>query len=191
MAKYTTAEFDLFAFKWFCKDLFDEALLESIKIGISGAKYWDSEHGGYIEHDVNNIYQTGYTIGTINAKAFIQEYGSGLSIDDSSNPDYPDYRHGDYWNPARKDKTIVGRPAGTYILPNWKTGMYTEKYTSKGKMEGRPIPFAIGQLPIPKIDMMLLKIYSLFLIRINDYVIPSVQKAIDRCQFIKMKTNFC
>lgn len=190
MASYINAEFDSFGFKWYCKDLLDGELLSAIKEGLAGIKYWSSPEGGYIDQDMSNIESTKFTVGTINAKAFIQEYGSGKYIK-TSNPGFDEYRTGSYWNPARKSNWIVGRPAGTYTLPNWKTGLFEEQYTSKGRMEGRIIPFNQGKKSEPKIDIMLKKIYLLFLSKVENNIIPKVQRAIDSGKFIVFKTVKC
>ncbi len=190
MASYKVADFDLFSFKWYCKDLIDRVLLESVKEGIVGIQYWSDREGGYIDQDISNISGSKLTVGTINAKAFIQEYGSGKYIK-TSNPDFDEYRSGSYWNPARNSNWIVGRPAGTYTLPNWKTGLFEEQYTSKGRMEGRIIPFNQGKKSDPKIDIMLKKIYLLFLSKVENNVIPKVQRSIDSGKFIVFKTVKC
>lgn len=190
MASYTNIEFDIFSFKWYCKDLLDQALLESISDIVNNTKFWDHAHGGYHYKQYEDINSTEYTVGTINAKAFIQEYGSGKYIK-TSNPDFQEYRNGKYWNPARKSNYIVGRPAGTYTLPNWKTGLFEEEYKSKGRMEGKIIPFAKGQRSDPQTGLILNKIYTSFLLKVDNEVIPDLQKAIDTGMFMNFKTEKC
>ena len=66
-----------------------------------------------------------------NPYALASSYGTGsLMLDD--NPGLAEYKR-KYWNPARKGKTIVGRPAGKY-----KT-MFGNERTSSGKFEGQNI----------------------------------------------------
>ncbi len=62
-------------------------------------------------------------------RAIMHEWGSG-SLMDTANPDLEDYKQSVFWNPARPDHAIRGRPAGTYL------GIDGRWHTTKGTMEG-------------------------------------------------------
>lgn len=67
-----------------------------------------------------------------NIYALADSYGTGsLMLDD--NPGFQEYRNSDRWNKARKGKTIVGRPRGTY------KDAFGNTKKSLGTMEGIPI----------------------------------------------------
>jgi len=73
--------------------------------------------------------------------AIMHEWGSG-SLIDPNNPDLAEYKSSEYWNPARPDHYIRGRPAGSYV------GIDDKTHYSRGTREGqiledmyfRPIP---------------------------------------------------
>lgn len=67
-----------------------------------------------------------------NIYTLADSYGTG-SLMLSDNPGFQSYRNSNRWNPARRGKTIVGRPRGTYK----DTFGNTKK--SLGTMEGVPI----------------------------------------------------
>lgn len=64
--------------------------------------------------------------------ALITEWGSGVNMDLSNEALY-DYIGGTYWNPARPDVAIVGRPAGTYL------DLDNQPHVSSGRMEGKEL----------------------------------------------------
>ena len=61
--------------------------------------------------------------------AIMHEWGSG-SLMDVANPDLADYKQSIYWNPARPDHYIRGRPKGSYL------GIDDRVHTTKGTLEG-------------------------------------------------------
>ena len=65
---------------------------------------------GEIEEFIGAI--TAHVIG--GAWAIMDEFGRGSKMD-MSNPSLQEYIGGFYWNPLRRDKSIRGRPEGTYI----------------------------------------------------------------------------
>lgn len=64
--------------------------------------------------------------------ALITEWGSGSEMD-LSNEGLYDYIGGPYWNPARPDTTIVGRPEGAYV------DLDGEVHYSHGRWEGKDL----------------------------------------------------
>lgn len=67
-----------------------------------------------------------------NAVALADSYGVG-SLMTSDNPGLKDYMKSDRWNPARRGKTIVGRPIGTY------TDLFGRKKSTSGKFVGKSL----------------------------------------------------
>lgn len=67
------------------------------------------------------------------ADAIMDSYGTGSKMDTHYNAALEAYKNSDLYNPARTDKTIVGRPKGTY------TNIYGEQQQSSGKREGMPV----------------------------------------------------
>lgn len=61
--------------------------------------------------------------------ALLDEWGKG-SLMDPNNPALNEYRNSPYWNPARKDLAIRGRPAGRY------RDMFGKMRVSSGKLRG-------------------------------------------------------
>jgi len=61
--------------------------------------------------------------------ALLDEHGKG-SLMDPDNLALAEYRNSPYWNPARRDLAIRGRPAGAY------TDMMGRRRVSSGKMKG-------------------------------------------------------
>lgn len=188
MATYNKVTFDEFSFRWYCKELLDKALYDSIISTVSSNVYWVLDNGGYVNNDINSINTTHFEVGTENAKAFLQEYGSGQYMLDS-NPYLSKYKKSNYWNPLRKGKKIVGREYGYYTTPNWETGIGEIRRLSLGNMAGITIPIGQGQKPYPRIDSFLGNIYSLFLEKIDSEVIPKVQSAVNNGQFITVTTE--
>lgn len=66
--------------------------------------------------------------------AVLDSFGIGTGMDTSSRY-LEDYRNSEYWNPARNEKTIVGRPKGQYTDIFGDDDAY-----SPGHYEGKPIP---------------------------------------------------
>jgi len=187
MASYIYGEFDAYNFKCYCKELIDEAIMYCINRSKSRFEYWANDNGGSTDF-IKSSNSTSFTVRTENAKAFIQEYGSGNYLNTSS-PFFDQYNSSDYWNPSRTSKTIVGRPEGKYILPNWQTGIGEEEYISKGNMNGIAIPWATGIKASPVVDYMLADIYNKILARIDGVVIPKVQMAINSGEYFKVKKS--
>ncbi len=84
-------------------------------------------------------------------KAWMEEWGKG-SLMDQSNPDLYGYIGGDYWNKARNDFAIRGRPPGQYLgldgkehvssgrayNPSTGKGRNLEKLAESGKIKNNP-----------------------------------------------------
>lgn len=73
--------------------------------------------------------------------AIMHEWGSG-SLLDPNNPDLAEYKASEYWNPARSDHYIRGRPKGYY------KGIDDQIHYSGGAQEGEVLE-GIHYRPIP------------------------------------------
>lgn len=49
------------------------------------------------------------------ANAILKSFGTGIYADTSKDSYWGDYKESDFWNDARTDINIVGRPAGNYL----------------------------------------------------------------------------
>jgi len=107
---------------------------------------WENSQGvdGLAECSVDVPYiSSGNVVEYIRAwgdKAWILEYGSGHTLDES-NPYLEDYKSTDRWNPARASdgNEFVGRAAGEIVyVPDGTT------YESTGKAEGMRLEHQMG-----------------------------------------------
>lgn len=107
---------------------------------------WEGSHGveGNAEISVDVPYiSSGNVVEYIRAqgdKAWILEYGSGHTLDES-NPYLEDYKSSDRWNPARESdgNEFIGRAAGeTVYVPDGTT------YESTGRAEGMRLEHQMG-----------------------------------------------
>ena len=94
-------------------------------------KHGNPQVNTYIKEESNCL------IGFLEANPAVlaDSYGTGSLMDIQNNVLYKEYRNSNLWNPARKDKKIVGRPEGKYIDIFGK-----EKYSS-GYMEGTNLEY--------------------------------------------------
>lgn len=70
------------------------------------------------------------------ADAIMESFGIGMGADAGSQSYWNEYVGDEtLWNPLRKSKPVVGRPAGPY------TDIYGNPNESKGNMEGKIIPW--------------------------------------------------
>lgn len=96
------------------------------------AKYSDIK--GNAEINFNITSQTvGQVLGQFRVKgqkAWICEFGSGSSMQTADNF-FAKYRNSKYWNPLRRGKNIVGRPAGSWI------DLDDKEHTTKGTKAGQ------------------------------------------------------
>lgn len=79
----------------------------------------------------NGYEQIEAIVGSDHWQAFLDNYGVGsLMADASENPYLQEYKSNyDFWNRFRNSSNaIMGREAGTYIVPDWESG---DGYTSR------------------------------------------------------------
>lgn len=70
-----------------------------------------------------------------NPAVLADAYGTGSLMNIEDNPGYQEYRNSQYWNPARKNKNIVGRPEGNYV------DIFGNKKYSWGTREGENLEY--------------------------------------------------
>lgn len=77
------------------------------------------------------------------ANAIIESFGMGTQADSSYRSYWREYSSGNnpLWNPARRGKEIVGRPAGAY------TNLWGEELESTGSKVGQPTGRRNGKAP--------------------------------------------
>lgn len=143
-----------------CIGVLREISKECIERVLLFTSFWNVEDGTTIRA-LEDYYtgKNGWIVSTDNAGAFIMEFGSGEYMD-TSNPDLQNYRNSTYWNPLRKNKTIVGRPEGEYMGVNYITGQWEERY-STGSNAGKKIGFFKGEKANPQIQNMIDQINTL------------------------------
>lgn len=185
MASYIAGKFDHDSFRNYCKELLCDVFYDAIQSSVDNTKLWKQSQGGYVHFDKSDNTPI-YTVGTENAKAFIQEYGSGIHINEN-NPDLDNYRQ-KYWNPERHTNDIVGRREGPYMAPNWKTGIGETIEYSSGKLAGMPIFIGgkqlEGQKANPVIDSLIKTIYEKIISAVDASVLPDLQRAINTGKFM-------
>jgi hypothetical protein len=99
--------------------------LNEIRSGVKHPEAYDDWKASDIEEAAGVI--AGEVIG--GPWAIMDTYGRGSRMD-ASNPALEEYRQSEYWNPARPDLYIRGRPKGTYV------DIFGRQRESKGNMEG-------------------------------------------------------
>lgn len=70
-----------------------------------------------------------------NPAVLADAYGTGSLMNIEDNPGFQEYRNSQYWNPARKNKNIVGRPEGNYV------DIFGNKKYSWGTREGENLEY--------------------------------------------------
>lgn len=151
-------------------DCLNKLLKQAIQEVVPTYKWWDEAK---LVEDSNGNY-IGWSVSTENARAFVQEYGSGENID--NNPYFAEYKNSWYWNPLRTGKQIVGRPAGDAVVFDWETGK-TFVDVFAGHSPGEPIR-AKGYHPRPIIDKMLKEIKSKFETLVQEQANSEFQKQV-------------
>ncbi|WP_336786952.1 hypothetical protein [Paenibacillus sp. MMO-177] len=84
----------------------------------------DDDTAWFVKQEVFNRGMDGivFYVGAQHWLAFLDNYGTG-SLMDKSNPWLDEYIRSGYFNNLRSgDMVVVGRPAGTYQMPNFATG---------------------------------------------------------------------
>ena len=112
-----------------------------------------------------------------NPAALADAYGTGSLMNTVDNPLFKEYRNSDLWNPARTGKTIVGRPAGSYVdifgRPRKTSGVFKGKSMEGMKFHGSTIE------PMPPSNSI--KIADQFLF--NTYLPRAIKNAEKRLNY--------
>lgn len=107
--------------------------------GLSGDAKADSEREAAVDTNETEYTNFGSAAGAARfisakcyfyAQAVMESFGTGSLADTGPDSYWNEYRASGMFNPSRLDKTIVGRPAGSYV------DIYGERRSTSGKYEG-------------------------------------------------------
>lgn len=115
---------------------FDKVMEQAIK------NRWEVglDYNGEITAHFKEFNGGSYTITFNDLRAWVMFFGSGQYMEDTQgNPYLKEYIDSELWNPARRGKSVVGRPAGSYTGFNIDTGELDDDRVSGGKWMGKEI----------------------------------------------------